>query len=100
MTLFFLLDGPGRACRGLYNIGFGSVRSWNDLARAAFAALGREPVIEYIEMPESLRPRYQYYTCLDIAKLRRAGYTAPLTSLEEAVRDYAGYFLRGAHLGD
>lgn len=99
MTLFFL-EEQGRSCTGLYNIGFGSVRSWNDLARAAFAALGREPVIDYIEMPESLRPRYQYYTCLDISKLRQAGYTAELTTLEEAVKDYARYFLRGAHLGD
>ena len=98
MTLFFL-DG-GRSQSGLFNIGFGSVRSWNDLARAAFAAMGREPVIEYIEMPESLRPRYQYLTCLDISKIRNAGFTRRLTTLEEAVRDYAAYFAKMGHLGD
>ena len=98
MTVFFMNGGIG--CKGLYNVGYGATRSWNDLARAMFAAAGMPVAIEYIEMPVELRSRYQYYTCLDIAKLRRAGYTAPLTSLEEAVRDYAGYFLRGAHLGD
>jgi len=98
MTLFFLNEG--RRQSGLFNIGFGSVRSWNDLARAAFAALGKEPVIEYIEMPESLRPRYQYLTCLDISKIRKAGFTRELTSLEEAVKDYARYFATMGHLGD
>lgn len=98
MTLFFL--GEGRKECGLFNIGYGEVRSWNDLAKAAFAALGREVNINYIEMPESLRPRYQYYTCLDISKIRAAGFTRKLTSLEDAVADYAQYFLRNGHLGD
>ncbi len=98
MTLFFL--GQGRAACGLFNIGFGSVRSWNDLAKAAFAAFGKEPKIDYIEMPESLKGRYQYYTCLDISKLRKAGYTKELTTLEEAVKDYYEYFVRNGHLGD
>lgn len=98
MTLFFL-DG-GRRASGLFNIGFGSVRTWNDLAGAAFAALGKEKRIEYVEMPESLRSRYQYRTCLDISKLRMAGYTRELTSLEDAVMDYSKYFLGNKHLGD
>ena len=96
MTLFFL--GRGRNACGLYNIGFGSVRSWNDLAKAAFAAFGRKPDITYIEMPESLRPRYQYYTCLDISKIRHAGYDKELTTLEDAVKDYYSYFVRFGHL--
>ncbi len=98
MSLFFLAQG--RRLPGLYNIGFGATRSWNDLARAAIQASGAPVSIEYIEMPESLRPRYQYYTCLDIGKLRRAGYDAPLTTLEDAVKDYYGYFSQGKHLGD
>ncbi|MBR0459692.1 MAG: ADP-glyceromanno-heptose 6-epimerase [Victivallales bacterium] len=98
MTLFFLGDGAGVA--GLFNIGYGSVRSWNDLARAAFAALGRPVHIEYIEMPETLKSRYQYYTCLNMEKLRKAGYTRHLTNLEDAVKDYASYFVRNGHLGD
>ena len=96
MTLFFL--GAGRVQRGIFNIGYGSVRSWNDLANAAFAAMGKEPRIEYIEMPESLRSRYQYYTCLDISKIRKAGFDAKLTTLEDAVADYAKYFLCNGHL--
>ena len=98
MTLFFLESA--RCLPGLYNIGYGSVRSWNDLAKAAFQAAGRPVAIDYIEMPEELKGRYQYYTCLDIGKLRRAGYAAPLTTLEEAVRDYYGYFVRDGHLGE
>ena len=99
MTVFFMNEGA--SCRGLYNIGFGATRSWNDLAKAMFAAMGRPVKIEYIEMPESLRPRYQYYTCLDISKIRKAGYTAPLMTLEEAARDYVSYLSRGmAHLGE
>ncbi len=98
MTLFFL--SQGRSACGLFNIGFGSVRSWNDLAKAAFAAFGKEPKIDYIEMPESLKGRYQYYTCLDITKLRKVGYTKELTTLEEAVKDYYSYFVRNGHLGD
>jgi ADP-L-glycero-D-manno-heptose 6-epimerase len=98
MTLFFLSEGRG-AC-GLFNIGFGSVRSWHDLAKAAFAAVGKEPKIDYIEMPETLKGRYQYYTCLDISKLRNAGYTKELTTLEDSVKDYYEYFVRNGHLGD
>ena len=98
MTLFFL--EKGRASRGLFNIGFGSVRSWKELANAAFAATGKPVDIRFIEMPESLRPRYQYYTCLNISKIRNAGYNEPLTSLEDAVADYYKYFAVDGHLGD
>ncbi len=98
MTLFFL--DKGKAASGLFNIGYGDVRSWNDLAKCAFAAMGVPPAIEYIEMPESLRPRYQYRTCLDIGKIRKAGFTRPLLTLEEAVKDYAAYFKGMSHLGD
>ncbi len=85
VTLFFL-DHP--TIGGLYNCGTGRARSWLDLARAVFAAMGREPEIEFIDMPEELRDRYQYHTEADLAKLRAAGYTAPFTELEEGVRAY------------
>ena len=98
MTIFFMNEGA--ECRGLYNIGFGATRSWNDLAKAMFAAMGRPVDIKYIDMPEELKARYQYYTCLDISKIRQAGYNAPLTSLEDAARDYVSYLKRGAHWGD
>ena len=74
-----------------------TITSWT---RAMFAAMDRPVNIEYIEMPETLRDRYQYYTCLDINKIRQAGYTAPLTTLEDAAKDYVSYLERGAHLGE
>jgi ADP-L-glycero-D-manno-heptose 6-epimerase len=98
MTLFFLQEG--RRCCGLYNIGYGATRSWNELARAVFAAMALPVAIDYIDMPESLQLRYQYYTCLDIAKIRQAGYEQPMLSLEEAVADYISYLQEGRHLGD
>lgn len=86
---------------GLYNIGAGVARTWVDLAQALFAALGRPPAIEFIEMPESIRHQYQYYTCADITKVRTTGYTTPTTSLEDAVRDYAVNYLKtGGRLGE
>ena len=86
---------------GLYNLGSGEANTWVTLSRAIFAALGREPQIEFIEMPEILRGKYQYYTKADISKLRGTGYTKPLTSLPEAVRDYVqGYMVPGKKLGD
>jgi len=86
---------------GLYNLGSGEANTWLTLSRAIFTALGREPKIEFIEMPEILRGKYQYYTKADIAKLRDTGYAKPLTPLPEAVRDYVqGYMVPGKKLGD
>jgi ADP-L-glycero-D-manno-heptose 6-epimerase len=81
------------AARGIFNIGSGKARTWNDLGRAVFAALGREPRIEYIEMPESIRDKYQYFTQADVRKLLSTGYDSPITSLEDAVRDYVVNYL-------
>jgi len=86
---------------GLYNLGSGEANTWVTLSRAIFAALDRAPQIDFIEMPEVLRGKYQYYTKADIAKLRTTGYTQPLTPLPEAVRDYVqGYMMPGKKLGD
>lgn len=74
-------DAPG----GLYNCGTGRARTWLDLARAVFAAMGKEPAIDFIPMPESLRPNYQYETQARSEKLRAAGYAAPFRSLEDGV---------------
>lgn len=98
MSCFFIAEG--RHCRGLYNIGYGKTRSWLDLAEAMFAALDKESNIEFIDMPEELKEKYQYYTCLNMDKLRKAGYHKPLSSLELAVKDYARYLQKKAHLGD
>ena len=88
------------AANGIFNVGSGEARTWNDLARAVFAALGLEPRIEYIDMPEIIREKYQYFTQADIGKLRATGYAAPVTSLEEAVRDYVvNYLVPGRTIG-
>jgi ADP-L-glycero-D-manno-heptose 6-epimerase len=85
----------GNAPSGLYNIGTGCARSFADLARAVCAALGMPERIEYFPMPETLRGRYQYWTEADIGKLRRAGYNAPMTGLEEGVaRTVQGYLVK------
>ena len=81
------------AANGIFNIGSGEARTWNDLARAVFSALGREPRIEYIEMPESIRDKYQYFTQAEVRKLLASGYDRPITSLEDAVRDYVVNYL-------
>ena len=75
---------------GLFNIGSGRAETWNALARASFAALGRPVTIEYIEMPESLRDRYQYYTRAEMGKYHALGFSDEATSLEEAIADYMG----------
>jgi ADP-L-glycero-D-manno-heptose 6-epimerase len=86
---------------GLFNVGSGEATTWLALANAIFSALGREPHIEFIDMPETLRDKYQYYTCANIGKLRGAGFTAPITPLADAVRDYVhNYLLPGRKLGD
>ena len=72
---------------GLFNIGTGTPRTWIDLATALFRALDREPVIEFIDMPEHIRNQYQYHTCADVSRLQATGWNAPATPLEEAVTD-------------
>ncbi len=83
---------------GIFNVGTGEARTWNDLAAALFAAVGKKPVIEYIDMPETLRPRYQYFTQADMSRLRTVGYGRPFTSLEDAVKDYVRYLKGGSRL--
>ncbi len=73
---------------GLFNVGTGVARSFKDLALATFAAAGIEAKLDYFDMPEGLRDRYQYFTQAHMDRLRNAGYTAPFTSLEEGVRAY------------
>jgi ADP-L-glycero-D-manno-heptose 6-epimerase len=78
---------------GLFNVGTGQARTWVDLAHALFRAMKRQPNIRFIDMPETLRDKYQYFTQSDPAKLRAAGYTKPFTSLEDGVRDYVESYL-------
>jgi ADP-L-glycero-D-manno-heptose 6-epimerase len=78
---------------GLYNLGTGKARTFLDLAGAVFAALGREPVIQFIDTPEDIRDKYQYFTEANMQKVRDYGYSAPFHSLEEGVTDYVRNFL-------
>ena len=83
--------------RGLYNLGTGQARTFADLARATFRAFGQEPNIEFIDMPEALRERYQYFTEAKMDRLRAAGYGKPFTSLEDGAARYVRRLL--AHAG-
>jgi ADP-L-glycero-D-manno-heptose 6-epimerase len=69
------------------------------MVKAVFAAMGKKEKIEYIEMPESIRHQYQYFTQAEMSKLSKAGYDKPTTSLEDAVEDYVqGYLLKNEYL--
>jgi len=84
--VLWLLENP--QVSGLFNTGSGEARSFFDLAKSVYAALGKEPKIEYIDMPENLREKYQYYTKANMEKLRKAGYGLPVTKLENGVGMY------------
>lgn len=90
VTLHFALES-GES--GLFNCGTGQSRTWLDLANALFGAMNRHPDIRFIDMPEALRGKYQYFTQADTGKLRKAGCTKPFTSLEDGVRDYVQTYL-------
>ena len=97
--VLFLLKNP--QLTGLYNIGSGKAETWNELVSAAFAAMGKEVNIEYVDMPEHLKAKYQYYTCADMTKMREAGYTKEPMSLQDAIRDDICCYLAGdRYLGD
>jgi len=85
-VVLHFLDNP--KVGGLFNCGTGRARTWKDLAHAIFAAMGRDPAIDMIDMPPHLREKYQYYTKADSAKLQAAGYAKPFMSVEEGVRQY------------
>jgi len=79
---------------GLYNLGTGKARSFNDLVKAIFTALNRQPNIEYFDTPADIRDKYQYFTEADMAKLRKAGYKDDFHSLEKGVESYVKNFLQ------
>lgn len=82
-----------QAAPGLYNVGTGKARTFNDQVSAIFSSIGLAPLIEYIDTPEDIRASYQYFTEADMSKLRQAGYDRPFHSLEEGVKDYVQNFL-------
>ncbi len=90
-VMVWMIDHP--EINGLYNMGTGQARSFADLAKAVYKAAGTEPKIEFRDMPEELRGKYQYYTQADMSKLRNAGYEKPFTSLEEGIRIYVQEYI-------
>jgi ADP-L-glycero-D-manno-heptose 6-epimerase len=94
---YFLLENKN--VNGIFNVGTGEARTWNDLVKAIFDALEKPVEIEYIEMPEYLRPKYQYFTQAELSKIRQAGYTEKISSIEEGVADYVrNYLLKKEYL--
>jgi ADP-L-glycero-D-manno-heptose 6-epimerase len=91
-TMWWLLQNP--SANGIFNLGTGKARSWNDLISAVFASLKLKPNIEYIPMPEGLRNQYQYFTEAKMDKLKAAGCPAAFSSLEDSVCDYIVNYLQ------
>lgn len=83
---------------GIYNLGTGKARTFNDLARSVFAALDLPEKINYIDTPEDIRDKYQYFTEANMGKLRATGYKDPFMSIEEGIKDYIENYLKeGRH---
>ncbi len=95
-VVLHFFDHPELA--GIYNVGTGNACTWNSLAKAIFKAVGRELNIEYVEMPENLREKYQYFTEADMTKLASSGYLKPFEGLDDAVKDYVSYLKENRHL--
>ncbi|MBF0595014.1 MAG: ADP-glyceromanno-heptose 6-epimerase [Candidatus Omnitrophica bacterium] len=88
-VMAFFMQNP--SVNGIFNVGTGQARSWNDLAKALFAAVCIPTVIEYSAMPEILRAKYQYFTQADMSRLFKVGYPGSFTGLEAAIEDYVQY---------
>ncbi|MEA3560381.1 MAG: ADP-glyceromanno-heptose 6-epimerase, partial [Candidatus Omnitrophota bacterium] len=86
---YYFVENPEK--HGIFNVGTGQARTWNELACAIFSALSMKPAIEYIDMPEGLRERYQYYTQADLTKLRNAGCGHEFFDFSAAIKDYVGF---------
>jgi ADP-L-glycero-D-manno-heptose 6-epimerase len=90
VMLYFMIN---RSKTGIYNLGTGRAESFNTLADAVFVAMDIESIIEYVDTPEDIREKYQYYTCAEMEKLTRAGYDRKFHSISEGVEDYIKNYL-------
>jgi ADP-L-glycero-D-manno-heptose 6-epimerase len=95
-TIYYFIKHPDK--KGIFNLGTGIARSWNDVAKALFSALGLEPKIEYFDMPQELRDQYQYFTQADLTKLKKTGLNHKFFTLEDAIKDYVGYLKNHSYL--
>ncbi len=97
MTLYFL-DHPDK--NGIYNVGTGKAQTWIELVTELFNSLEKPINIEFVDMPEDLRDKYQYFTEANLKKIRDAGYDKPILDLSEGVADYVkNYLLKNVYLG-
>jgi ADP-L-glycero-D-manno-heptose 6-epimerase len=95
-ALYFLFKNPSKT--GIFNLGTGKARSWNDIAKAMFEFSGKKENIEYIDMPENLKSQYQYFTQAKTDNLISAGYNKPFMELEDSVKDYCSYLKNKSYL--
>lgn len=93
----WLLNNP--EVSGVFNVGTGIARTWNDVAKTMFVAAGKKPNIEYVDIPAELKGRYQSFTLADTTKLKAAGYTTPFMGLEDSITDYVqNHLMNHRHL--
>ncbi|MEG1499177.1 MAG: ADP-glyceromanno-heptose 6-epimerase [Bacteroidales bacterium] len=98
-VLYYFVEHPQKDKSGIYNLGTGQARAFLHLVQATFKAMGKEEKIKYIDTPEDIRDKYQYFTQADMQKVRKAGYTKEFTSLEVGVKDYIqNYLMRGEYM--
>jgi ADP-L-glycero-D-manno-heptose 6-epimerase len=90
-VLVFFMEN--RRNSGLYNLGTGTARTFQDLVLPIFLAMNTRPVIEFIDIPTDIREKYQYHTCADMDRLLKAGYNQGFYTLEAAVNDYLSNYL-------
>ena len=95
-AVYFFIENPSKS--GIYNIGTGKAHSWNDLSEAIFNAIDIPVQINYVEMPEILKDKYQYFTEAEIGKLEKAGFKEGFMSLKDAIKDYSEYLKNKSHL--
>lgn len=94
--LVYFMENHAKIKSGIYNVGTGTARSFNDLAKGVFTALNQKPKITYIDTPEDIRDKYQYFTEATSKKLVEIGYNQPFYSLEEGIKDYIQHYLLDA----
>jgi len=94
----YFLDKPDK--NGIFNVGAGKARTWNDLVTSLFNSIGKPVNIEYIDLPPHLAEKYQYFTEANLNKIKSVGYNQSTTSLEDGVNDYVkNYLLKIGYLG-
>lgn len=97
ITLFFL---ENKKRNGIFNVGTGKAQTWVELVTSVFNSVGKPVNIDFVDMPESIRGKYQYFTEANLMKLRSAGYDKPIMNVQDGVKDYIqNYLLKDVYLG-